>query len=77
MSPLGGKSNLGEGHIENDNIFDDKLLDKLLPYSNEILSLTRKMVIDFVDEILVDNNKNIWIKFRFADELKKYHYIFE
>ena len=47
------------------------------PYVNGIHQLTRKMVIDFIEEILVDNDKNIRIKFRFTDELKKYRSIFE
>ena len=40
------------------------------PYVNGIYGLFRKMIIDFIEEIIVDNNKNIRIKFKFADELK-------
>ena len=47
------------------------------PYVNGIYVLTRKMIIDFIEEIIVDKEKNIRIKFRFADELKKYRSIFE
>ena len=47
------------------------------PYVNGIYGLSRKMIIDFIEEIIVDNNKNIRIKFKFEDELKKYRSIFE
>ncbi len=54
-----------------------KYYEIVKPYVNGIKRLSRKMIIDFIDEIIIDNEKNIKIKFRFEDELKKYMSIFD
>ena len=63
--------------IQNENFTDNKFLDRFLPYIQGVTRLTRKMIIDFIEEIIVDNEKNIKIKFKFEDELKKYQHIFD
>jgi Flp pilus assembly CpaF family ATPase len=63
--------------LNSKNYIDEKMIERIRPYLDGIHQLTRKMVIDFIDEIIIDNDKNIRIKFRFADELKKYRSIFE
>ena len=63
--------------FQNENFSDNMFLDRFQPYIQGVTRLTRKMIIDFIAEIVVDNEKNIKIKFKFEDELKKYHSIFE
>jgi CII-binding regulator of phage lambda lysogenization HflD len=56
--------------LNSKNYIDEKMMERIRPYLDGIHQLTRKMVIDFIDEILVDNDKNIRMKFKFIDELK-------
>ena len=63
--------------IQNKNFPDNKFSDRLQSYLHGIVHLTRKMIVDFIEEIVVDNEKNIKIKFKFEDEIKKYQYIFD
>jgi hypothetical protein len=63
--------------LQNKDLPDDIFLDRFQPYLQGITRITRKMVIDFIEEIVVDNEKNIKIKFKFEDEIKKYQSIFD
>lgn len=62
---------------QNGAFVDNKFSNRLKPYLHGITRLTREMIVDFIEEIVVDNEKNIKIKFKFEDELKKYHSIFD
>jgi len=64
-------------NIKNGNIINDKFSTSFKQYLNGITYLNRKMIIDFVKEIIVDNEKNIKIRFNFEDELKKHKSIFD
>ena len=53
------------------NTSENKYSKVIKPYINEIEKINRKIIMDFIDEIIIDNEKNVKIKFRFEDEFKK------
>ena len=63
--------------IQKESFPDNKFLERFKPYIQGITRLTRKMIIDFIEEVIVDNEKNIRIRFKIEDELKKYQHIFD
>ncbi len=57
-------------NLKSSNTIDDDITEKFLQYQNT--NLTRSMIIDLVDMIIVTGYKSIKIKCNFENEIKKY-----
>jgi len=58
-------------HLESDGNMQSEDIEKYLSYEG-IVQIDRKILIDLVDEIIVDKERNLTINLNAQDELKKY-----
>jgi hypothetical protein len=58
-------------HLENNNMYSTEAAQTFIKYSG-IKEITRELIGDLIESIIVDSDKNIKIIFKFQDEISKY-----
>lgn len=54
-----------ESHINNNIVNEDELIDKLIEKFNTNLTINRELLTDLVDRIEIDENKKVYVYFKF------------
>lgn len=63
--------------LKSSNWLENESFNRYRQYYDGIKQLDRKIIVSLIDTIIVDDDRNIKIRFKFQDEIKKYKSIFD